>query len=504
MISGLNSWLDQLADKKIPILKQQRDQTLAILNDEGRSASECRAIILTDPGMAANLLKVMNRSRLKEGRLEITTISSVISLFGVSRLRDEIHAMTCLQDMDLAEANQMGIQRCLKQSWYCEQFVMKWVGDRDVREPEEVQLAAILQCLPELMFWCYGGDVMPRIEHQSYYECRNYYDVVSRVLGCHKREIGAALAKKWCLPEIACFAFESSYDSYTNATAVGLAALLSRLCLHGWYGRDMAFFLQKAMHYFGENAAKTARHLHQQALDMAGNELALGYRPVASLLVASNLERHPEPEYYLASEQKPENKPQSKPQKPVVKEASDVDASGLAAKRIDPLLLSRDLEQFKKLLKQQAKMNELLKHVILSLHDTLQFGRVSFLLLSADKLKLEAKITKSSNAKDDSFGQLTIELKKQSLFSLLMNKPQAFSLNKNNYEKYWALISGKTKTDIQVDRFCAAAIFYGSKALGVIYADKPQADISTEDFKAFQQLTMLLNKGLDVLSKNKK
>lgn len=492
MISGLKGWLDQLADKQIPILQHRRDQALEILNDEARSASECRSIILSDPGMAANLLKVINKERSKALRLPITTVTSLISLLGVPRLKSEIESMTCIDDMGLPEKNLKGIQRCLKQSWYCSQFAMTWVMDRDVREPEEVHLASILQCLPELMLWSYGEDAMQRIEHLAYYECLDYYGEVSHVIGCHKREIGVALAEKWFLPELVGFGFESAYNSFTNGTAVALAALLARLCLHGWYGKDMTFFLHKAMHYFGEDEIRTLHHLHQQALSMVDDEVELGYRPVAALLLSTNHERIPELEYYLQTEKKEES----------VQQVAEVETP--VVKGFDPVLLTKDVEQFKEIIKSQAKMNDLLKHVLLSLHDTVLFERVNFLLLSADKLKLDSKMNKSSNAADDSLKQFSIELTQKSLFGLLMKKPQAFSLNKNTYEKYWGLVSGKVKTAIQVDRFCVASIFYGPKPLGMIYADKLQDKISPDDFKAFQQLTMMLNKGLEIILKSKK
>lgn len=491
MISGLNSWLDQLADKKIPILKHRRDQILEILNDEERSATECRSIILSDPGMAANLLKAINKERSRELRLPVTTITSLISLFGVPKLKSEIKAMVCIDDLELPEKNVKGIQRCLKQSWYCSQFAMTWVTDRGVREPEEVHLASALQCLPELMLWCYGDDVMIRIEHLAYYECLDYFDEVSNVIGCHKRKIGVGLAKKWFLPELTEFGFESEYNSYTNGTAVALAALLARLCMHGWYGKDIVFFLQKAMHYFGENEIKTLHHLHQQALLMVDDEMEFGYRPIASLLLSTNSERIPEAEYYL----------QPKKKAAAASTESKTEIVPKANGGIDAVLLDKDIDQLKVLVKQQAAMSDLLKHIVVSLHDTMSFSRVCFLVLSADKSKLESKINKRPQKEGENAMPLKIDLSKQSLFSLIMKKPQAFSLNKSNYDKYWNLVPGNVKTSISVDRFCAASVYFGAKPLGMIYADKLNETITADDFKAFQKMTMMLNKGLELLAK---
>jgi len=499
---GLNGWLEKLANKKIPVLKYRRDQALEILNDESLSASDCRGIILSDPGLAANLLRIMNRERVKAKRMPITTVSSLISLFGVPRLLKEIQAMTCIEDLNLPEANLNGVQRCLKQSWYCVQFSMRWALDRDVREPEEINLAASLQCLPELMLWCYGDDSMSQIEHLAYCKCKDYFEEVSTVLGCHKRQIGAALAEKWHLPEVACFGFETEYNSYTNGTAVGLASLLARLCQHGWYGRDMTFFLHKAMHYFGEDEVKTLKHLHQQALDLAEDEIEQGYRPVSSLLLNTNLERLSEAEYCLPEVAAPTVK-KTEVKKTVVQDEVLVEEKEKIS-AIDPQKLSNGIDQLKNLIKEKAGLNELIKHVILELHDAVGFNRISFFVLSADKKKLEAKICKGSDGSEEPLKQLKIALIGKDLFSLVLTKPQAFWLNKTNYEKYWGAISGHTKTAIQVDSFCVASIYYGSKLLGMIYADNLDQVTEPEKFKAFQKMCMMLNKGLELMAKNKK
>jgi len=522
MTTGIKSWLEKLADKPIPIQKTHRTQALEILNDDDRSASDCHSIILSDTGMAANLLKAMNKERESVGRLPITTVSSLISLFGVPKLRAEIESMTCFEDMDLPPMNLNGVGRCLKQSWYCEAFAMCWAQERQMHEPEEVHLAAILQSLPEIMLWCYGDEVMPEIEHNAYFECKDYYHEVSKILGCHKREIGAGLARQWCLPEAALFAFESEYNNYTTGTAIGLAALLARLCLHGWYGQDMTFFLQKAMHYFGEDEIKTIKHIHQNALDMVDDEIEKGYRPVASLLLSTNLERIPEIEYRKPDVVKQEHKKEHEVSDVVKEKPSVVEDMAAAEKppgeqinlptdeaepvikqriEIDRQQLSEDFIKLTEMIKQSASLNDLVKQVVISLHDTVKFDRVSFLLLSQDKSKLESKLNKFSNADDDSLKQLSIPLNQKDLFSLLLKKPQAFSLSQNNFNKYWPLVPGVVKTAIDVDRFCVASVFYKNKPLGMIYVDRVKHLTSPDDFAAFQKMTMLMNKGLELLAK---
>jgi len=504
MTLGIEGWLDKLADKKIPILKSRRDQMLELLTDEKASLAECNPIVLSDPLMAANLFRRMNQQRLKDNRLPITTVSSLLSLFGNARLLQEIKTMVCVEDLNLPAVNLHGIESCLKQSWYCTQFAMRWVSDRGVKEPEEVHVAAVLQSVPELMLWCYGGDALPRIHHRAYYECKVYYEEVEKELGCGKRKIGCALAEIWALPELAGFGFETKFNAYTHGTAIGLAAVLARICQHSWYGSDMEFFHKKATHYFGELENKVAIHFHRQLLSMVDDELELGYRPVAFMLLFTDDKKYPEQKYCLASEIKTETAVKQKaPQKPEAESKSEpVNKKADVQESFEADKFSKDSEQLKQLLKEKAGFNDLFKHTILSVHKTLGFERVVFLVSNPDKTKMVTKLNLFSGQADDSLKQFEIDMRVKGLFNQVMLKPQAFCLNANNYQKFWKAIPGKVKSSIQVESFCAVSIFSGDKPVGMIYADKLNTAITPELFKAFQQITMMLNKALEILKKN--
>ncbi|MDH5392988.1 MAG: HDOD domain-containing protein [Gammaproteobacteria bacterium] len=498
MISGINSWLDNLANKPIPIFRHRRDQALAILKDDERASSECLPVILADPGMAANLFRHINQSREKSNRIQITNVSSLISLLGVSRLIEEITAMICVEELNLPEARLKGIQRSLKENWYCRLFARQWLMDRGVHETEEVQVAAQLQMLPELMLWCYGDDVMSTIAHKSYFECLDYEQQSNELLGCDQRDIGDALVQKWFLPELAGFAFQSNYDNYTHATAVALAARLARICQHGWYGSDMQSFHQHAMHYFGENINKTGQYLNQQMLKLTAEETDLSYRPVAFWFALTDLQKHPQAEYQMASLVAPAKQSAGQETGTPIAEQYDAVVSGF-----DQVKVNNDIELLNNLIKQGADLNSLVKSVVLSLHKTLEFNRVSFLALSSDRLKLESKINLNAKGAGESLKKFEINLKVPDLFAALMKKPQTFVLNENNREKYWEKISGVVKTKIQVENFCVVSIFIGSRPLGVIYADKMDHAIAEEYYRAFQKITMILNRGLALLAQKK-
>lgn len=498
MISGINSWLDELADKPIPILKHRRDQALAILKDDERASSECQPVILSDPGMAANLFRQINQKREKANRIPISNISSLISLLGVSRLIQEISSMTCVEELNLPEINMKGIRRRLKESWYSSQFATHWLIDRGITETEEMQVAAHLQMLPDLMLWCYGDDVMPKIEHNAYYECMDYQQQVNEILGCDKNEIGAALVQKWYLPEMAGFSFESKCDNFTHGTAVALATKLARICQHGWYGKEMQDFHKIAMHYFGEDSNKTARYLNQQLLALTADEMDLSYRSVASLFVLTNHKPYPEFEYRIASEVAAVKDLAEKQAAAKLPEETVLPVAGLSQEK-----LNNDIELLNNLIKQNADLNSLIKSVVLSLHKTLELSRVSFLALSVDKMKLESKINLNLKNSSESLKGFEISLKVPDLFSVLIKKPQAFFLSEANREKYWQKISGAVKTKIQTDSFCAVSVFVGDRPLGIIYADKTDAVIEKEYYLAFQKITMILNRGLAYLAQKK-
>lgn len=497
MTLGLDGWLEKLANKKIPVLKHRRDQMLEILHDEKHSLSQCLPVLLSDPLMTAQLFRRMNQQRVKDRRLPITTASSLLSLFGSSRLIQELKAMVCIEDLGLPEENLHGIEKCLKQGWYCTWFAMKWTTDRGVKEPEEIHVASVMQSVPELMLWCYGGDALPQLGHRAYCECKTYYLEVPNVLGCHKRQIGQKLAEQWELPELVGFAFETEFNAYTHATAIGLAALLARICQHGWYGSDMAFFHEKSTHYFGELENRAAMHLHRQLLELVDEEIELGYRPVASMLLFTDDKKYPEAEYCLKSLQQDQETPG---QVKGTEKPGSVEAVSAAAV-VDQKQFAADIDGFKALVKEQAGFNDILKKTVLTLHKTLHFQRVAFLMVTPDQTLINKLNLHADN--DDRLKQFKVDLRNKGLFKQLLAKPQAFCLNRRNFEKFWPAVPGAVKSLTQSESFCMVSIFSAEKPIGMIYADNAGADIDPDLFKAFQQMTMMLNKALTLLKKNK-
>ena len=191
MTQGLQAWLDDISGKPLPIYRDTKNTVTALLNDEKGSSSACRQPALDDPGLAVNLISGLNSERIKANRQPITTISGAISLMGVERFKQTLNDIPNYEALGLTEAAIQGVARCLTQQWYTVRFAMQWAKERGAREPEEIELAAALQCLPELMLWVYGGDVMPQIEHRTYYQREEFTSAVQHVLGCDLRELGA-------------------------------------------------------------------------------------------------------------------------------------------------------------------------------------------------------------------------------------------------------------------------------------------------------------------------
>ncbi|MES9978719.1 MAG: hypothetical protein ABW107_08215, partial [Candidatus Thiodiazotropha sp. 6PLUC5] len=82
-----------------------------------------------------------------------------------------------------------------------------------------------------------------------------------------------------------------------------------------------------------------------------------------------------------------------------------------------------------------------------------------------------------------------------SLFKILLNKPQAISLNKGNAEKYLAMIPPEAKEQINTSGFISMSIFIRNKPVGLFYADNGLSGPGVtrqqfENFKAICQKVM--------------
>lgn len=529
MRQGLAEWQQFLVDKPLPVLQRSKQEVQQLIDQPQLSITQYAGPVLFDACFAAHIFRQVNTSRVQAGRSALTTLDNALSHLGQEGFQTLLNHACLFESLHLPESHLQGYLRALGQSCHAALQAKDWAQQRNVVQFEEVQLAALMQRVPELLLWCYGEQVMPEIEHCCYVDRLSCDDAAKKIMGCSLPELSVALAAQWNLPEMVELACRSRQDDFTLATGVSLARELGRQVEQNWYGRKMDELIEKIARYKGKSAGEIERRLHLNAVLMSDVLTGYGFKSPAQSLPLLADDNYIDEQFRLQSRASVSkiqaNKAQRTAESPQDKASSDLPVQSVqkplaqksktaaveiteinAAENMNTTAASADLasavKQFKQMVAQAKPTHELIEN---ALQCIIFCGveRCVFSVRLPDKGLLTARYS-AQILSDIKIRDLKIPLDKPHVFTLLMEKSRSIFLNDTNRNKYWNLLPGALKITLGVQSFFAMSIFAGKHALGLIYADKVKGKLTAAEFKQFQVVCQLLEKGIIQSAKNRK
>ncbi|MCW9013597.1 MAG: HDOD domain-containing protein [Gammaproteobacteria bacterium] len=553
MSSALNRWLDMLVTQSLPLLPNTQAKLRALMEQSQLSVTEYRKPILYDPGFSLQLLKKSNTDRKSAGRGPLTTLGNVLSHLGQGQLQQQLAQATLFDSMSLADNNRQGYLRYVAQACHGSLQARDWAMTRQTHEPEEMQLGALLQNIAELALWCYGGKVMEQIEYQAQVKKLDYDKAANKVLGCTTRALSAALAEAWNLPELVAQGLNSTYQDFTLGTGVALSARLARLSASSWYDKSAQECIQAIARYTGKAEGEIERIVHLNAVASSDIFVELAYASPARLLPMLVDENYIDPAYdILTAKDEPQTQPltparqtvnaavksrtstEAEKVTPVSKDRTSVAAksSGSAAvnktvteetkvvigsdkqpastaaikqAKKSPVNSNEDLNSQVKKIQQMVKAKVHAKDLIQQVVDTINTAGLQRVVFSV-RVPQHKLLLGRFYAQDDNVPLLEnfqILLDKPHLFNRLLEKSQHIWLSDGNREKFWNLISAKTKLLLNTDNFFAMSVFSNDHCVGLMYADKIKGKLTADDYKKFQALCRMLSRGMVEIATSK-
>lgn len=284
MQKGLAQWTSFLADKPLPVLQRTKKDVQDLIDQPQLSIMQYAAPILFDAGFSAQIFRYVNSQRISSGKNPLTTMSNALSHLGQTAFQNFLNKQQLFENLQLDDKHIKGYKRVMGQTCHALFQATDWAHQRHVTQPEEMQIATLLQTIAELMLWCYADDVMPKIEELCYVKKRPYEQAANEVLGCNMRQLGATLARRWSLPEMAQDGLTSKRDDFTLACGVSLAMELAREVGINWYARNAKNVIQHIAKYKGKAEGEIEHRLHLSAVYSSDALLDKGYMSPAMLL----------------------------------------------------------------------------------------------------------------------------------------------------------------------------------------------------------------------------
>ncbi|MBV2093017.1 MAG: HDOD domain-containing protein, partial [Candidatus Thiodiazotropha sp. (ex Ctena orbiculata)] len=344
---------------------------------------------------------------------------------------------------------------------------------RNLPDTDGLYTGALLHEIGEMALWSVVPDEMQRVQSKIL-AGDDRESVAKTELGCTFETLNIRLSERWQLPDLIIESQGISNSFLPKPLSVMLSSAIARETSLGWQREKtignlelLAEFLEipqeKAISTLHRLAAEAARDLHTLPLPLPGFYIISGDPKPASKQSEQPAKRSSPAK--KAAEDIPQPAPVQKPEPSTVKSAPETQAP--ATKPQKPAAAS---DTPAPPAQKGNPLQEMLSSALQQMHEDLGLSRTMFAMLTPDHTMIRSRLVIESEQQLSLKG-FTLDTKKPSLFKILLNKPQAVILNKDNAEKYLPMIPQEAKEQINTSGFVSMSIFIRNKPVGLFYAD---------------------------------
>ncbi|WP_412852432.1 HDOD domain-containing protein [Ectothiorhodospira shaposhnikovii] len=196
--STLEDWTHMLREQEMPIFSSTVQTIHDIIGDERKGAMDLATAILQDPNLTAKLLKLSNSLYYNPYRKKIVTVSRAIVILGIDVIRELVLACSFFEAI-LSPRNKRRAHEEIAQAIHAAVHAKAIAVATGDDYPEEVFIAALLQNIGRIAFWCFCREQGERLE-ALLADGHIPQDVAERqVLGFKLSELDVSLCRSWNL-----------------------------------------------------------------------------------------------------------------------------------------------------------------------------------------------------------------------------------------------------------------------------------------------------------------
>jgi HD-like signal output (HDOD) protein/ribosomal protein L10 len=234
--TGIEYWKEKLSNSEMPVLSNVVSVLNKLTGDDTAEFKQLAEVILKDPHLTTQILKLANSVQYNPSGNSISTISRAIVILGFRKVRTMCISLMVVDSLLSKQPKERLLATMGKAFFAAVQAkeIYKRISHNPT-EQEEVFIAGLLFNLGEMVFWAYGGKSADNLD-VSLMECMksNSNFLIEKELGTSFKSLSRELTKSWNLGELLQTALSSKgFDTKTRlglqAQAVMFGDLLSKL-----------------------------------------------------------------------------------------------------------------------------------------------------------------------------------------------------------------------------------------------------------------------------------
>ena len=225
------SWVAYLNQAELPVLANTLRQVQKITQSRTSSVQELAEVILRDPELTTQVLRVANTVYYNPNIQSISTVSRAIALIGFDTVKSI--AMTCLVIDNLFHRKApKPLLRSMAHALHAAVQARELLTRNDSQKREEIFIAALLCNIGELAFWSCRTPEASELEYEQ--QVSDPILAQKQVLGTTFDEITLSLIDSWRLGPLLKSVVSGAFRDSDPASTIRLLCQLVRLAERGW------------------------------------------------------------------------------------------------------------------------------------------------------------------------------------------------------------------------------------------------------------------------------
>ncbi len=469
MSQAAHQWVERLSGETLPVLRRTLTQVRDLLNKASVNHNNLADVIARDPGFCLHIIRQF-RSLPNTPKEPVTSIARIIPLLGMDQVERASRSLPCLEDQ-LKGPPRRGLINCYSRAAHAAIYAGSLAIRRGDADDGAMRTAALLHDLGEMTLWSKEPDLMRQVESLMH-KGDGYQDAALEVFSCTLQEISAGLSEAWNLPGLIKDS-QGLFNSYqTRPLTIMLTAALARESSLGWQRPATLDDIELLAEFLEQPLDRTIAWLHSQAAEAARQLYVLPIPLPAFRLIHGDHDRLGTGLQTNRSKAEPvtaQSPPPVRPA-PAVKASPSEQApkpAPASAKAVNPL-------------------QQLISGALRELHETHGLQRVMFAMLNADRSRLQARLCLEADSAQSLRG-FHVDLSPPNLFTLLVKKPLALFLSRNNAEKYVQMVPPSLHEQINPQQCLLLSVFLRNKPVGLFYADNgADGEITSQQYANFK------------------
>lgn len=185
--------------ESLPTLPEIVVRLVAAINDPGSSAEDVKMILVRDPSLSAQILKIVNSAAF--GMYErIGDLNQAIVLMGFNRVRDLAFTASVVRALRVKAAGSFNFRKLWVHSIVTAQLAAKIAKRMPHLKPEIAYVTGLLHDVGKILLYRYDSKTFLELVQTACNEHTAFGEVERRMLGTDHAEVGAWLAEQWNFP----------------------------------------------------------------------------------------------------------------------------------------------------------------------------------------------------------------------------------------------------------------------------------------------------------------